>query len=159
MAWAKAGSTTLGSSGSDVTVSSLPDNKFYMVLSNLFDTGGAIDGGWRFNGDTGSNYAARRSYNGAADSTLTSGSWAQEGVGLASENFWVSYIVNISSEEKLAISNTVYEKAAGAGTAPDRNEHYAKWAYTSGVITDITQHEGSAGSYDTDSNVSVIGSD
>jgi len=156
--WKEIGRTTLGSSADDITVSSLPDKRYYMVLTNILNSG-YIDGGWRFNGDTGSNYSGRRSYQGNADTTIINQTYAKEGAGDPCPNLWVSYISNKSDKEKLAISHQVMQNTAGAGNVPIRMEHYDKWSNTSDAINSITQHNGSAGSFATGSEVVVLGYD
>ena len=69
--WIELGRTTLGSTSDTVTVSSLADKRYLMILSNSLNSG-AIAGRLRLNTDSGSNYAYRASDNGGADFTATS---------------------------------------------------------------------------------------
>jgi hypothetical protein len=160
MAWAKAGSTTLTSAGSSITVSSIPDSKFYKSLIHTPNGSGTIHNiSTRFNSDTGSNYAWRRQPNGGTDGTGTSQTNIQV-TAQQNEEFAVVYLVNISSEEKLQISHSVSLGGTGAGNAPARQEAVGKHAQTSNPIDTITVHNASAvHTYGIDSNLSVIGSD
>ena len=159
MAWRKAGTTTLGSAGDTITVSGMTTSKFKILLAHTLDTGGAIYQGLRFNSDTTNDYAVRKSYNGGSDATAVNTSQMQfMGNAFASDIFGVGYLVDINGEEKLFTGFSVAENAAGAGTAPMREEQADK--YIEGAdITAANLNNTSAGDYNTDSNLSVIGSD
>ena len=70
--WKEIGRTTLGSSGDNISVASLPDKRYLMFLTYNTATGGSAIQRVRLNSDTGSNYARRNSWDGGADSTATS---------------------------------------------------------------------------------------
>ncbi len=141
--WVEVGRTTLGSTGNNIDVSSLPDKRYYMFLTYApTDTTGYVLDRYRLNADTGSNYSYRASLNGAGDGTGTSQS---EGIVLsdgasvyqAGEIFTMGYIANLSGKEKLLIGNTLHNDTAGAGTAPDRAEGVGKHAQTSNPVTSV----------------------
>ena len=115
---------------------------------------------WRFNNDTGSNYAGRYSSDGGSDATATSqSSIPYNNPGFDLTPHWnVSYIANKSDKEKLWINNQIYQNTAGAGTAPGRQEQTCKWANTSDVINEIRLNS-SAGTYDSGSELVVLGYD
>jgi hypothetical protein len=157
--WVELGRTTLGSSGDIITVSSLDDKRYYMILGYGLDTGGTIGMNPRLNGDTGSNYASRQSQNGGSDNTQTSsaqGRWADTN---ASDHFGVLYLSNLSSKEKLMIAHSNQQSGAGAGTAPARFEAVSKWANTSNAVNSFTMQNFGTGSYDTNSEVVILGWD
>ena len=157
MTWAKNGTTDLGSPGDNVSVATLPDTAFNLVLSNLHASGYILND-TRFNSDTGNNYAWRRALNGASDSTSVSTDFiSQSDSGAQIANLSVEYIYNLSSAEKLTISNVVENPSAGAGTVPSRIETVGKWANTSDTIDEITKYNDHSGDYTTDSNCSVLG--
>jgi|TARA_R110000851_G_scaffold314317_1_gene476287 hypothetical protein len=159
LAWAKAGTTTLGTAGDNISAASLPDNKSYMVLSHGLASC-SIQGQYRLNGDTGTNYAYRRSVDGGADGTSTSIAQIYLGMSCASnDQFSVAYFFNISTEEKLMMSNGVKQNTAGAANAPSRGEAVGKHAQTTNPIDEITLYNDGSGDYDTSSNLSVLGSD
>ena len=157
MAWTKAGTTSV-TSGESVDVTSIPNSTNYSIL---FYTDGGANGSIRAGNssvDTGSNYAYRSSRNGASDGTATSNS---DGVRVndnagGSPNFTVSYMANISTEEKLIIADTVERMTAGAATAPNRNEAVGKWVNTSSVLDVIQMNQSSLGA---NTNLTVLGSD
>ena len=159
--WTELGRTTLGSASDTITVSSLADKRYYMVLADLQPTGN-VDEYFRLgNGsaDTGSNYARRFSGDGGADGTGTSQAFVKIGInGSASlPRFHASYIANLSGNEKLAITHGVGPNAAGAGTAPSRRESVWKWVNTSNPL-DVIQmgDDGGAGQYNTGSELVVL---
>ena len=154
--WVELGRTTLGSSNNDITVSSLSDKRYYMCL---VDNRGASQSGWRLNGDTGSNYAIRRSTNGGADSTLTSIDRAQFHAQGGVPEFAVAYWANYSTKEKLGIGHTVSQNTAGAGNTPQRNEPVFKWTNTSNPISSFTAHNAGATAFPSGSEVVVLGYD
>tara|TARA_R110002126_G_scaffold162965_1_gene310862 strand:+ start:449 stop:1522 length:1074 start_codon:yes stop_codon:yes gene_type:complete len=163
--WKELGRTTLSGSATSIDVSSLADKRYLMVLYNMIDDGSNSQfitnqfGNGSF--DTGSNYAERRTSNGAADATATSASyWNTSGGDQVCPEFTVQYLANKSDKEKLGISHSCGAQADGAGTAPNRREHTGKWANTSNVIDRIraTTAYGSR-TYGTDSEVVVLGWD
>jgi hypothetical protein len=162
MAWRKAGTTTLESANSNITVSSMSDNTFLTIITNTLGHSSAIDPSFRFNlSDTQSSaYATRYNHNGTEGTNLVSQSLGRLGIGTTSLTpyFSVSYTVNKSGKEKLNISNLVDQNTAGSGTAPNRSETVTKWTQ-SDVVDEVNIYTGSATTWVSDSNVSVIGSD
>lgn len=160
MAWAKNGTTTLGSAGDDLDIDTLTSTKFNIILSHTLDTGGTTRQLLTFNNDTGSDYAHRNSDDGGSDITSTSQGdidyWSST---FADEKFVVSYLINIATEEKLMTTFIMQSKTAGAGTIPNRREQVSKYVETTNQITDIDINNTGTGSYDTDSNITVLGTD
>ena len=153
--WTELARTTLGSSGSTIDVTSIPDKRYYMVLRNILTAGADVRE--QFNSDTGSNYARRYSANGGTDVTSVS----DPRIGLnysAGDKLIVDYISNLSSKEKLVSSFSSEEGTAGAGNAPNRMEVVGKWANTSNPINEISTAL-SGSSYDIGSEVVVLGWD
>ena len=158
--WVELARTTLGSAGDTITVSSLPDKRYYMILADTPATGGAIYQGLRVNNDSGSNYAIRKSYNSGADATYTSTSQIQfMGNAFDTPIFGVGYLSNLSSKEKLFIAHSVAQSTAGSGTSPVREEQSNKWSNTSDAVNRFDLRNTSAGSYATNSEVVVLGWD
>jgi len=158
MAWIKAGTTTLGSAGSTITVSSIPDSVFYKCLIYTPNGSGTIHNiTTRFNSDTGSNYADRVSNSGGGDVTHNLTYMIVDAA--SADCFHISYLLNIATEEKLQIGFSVDQSSTGAGTAPVRREIVGKWVNTSNAITSAVVNNGGGGDFDTNSNITVLGSD
>ena len=136
--WVELGRATSGGSSNQLTVSSLADKRYYMILSSDVGMAGAAARFFRFNNDSGSNYAYRYSTNGAADGTSTSNTVLNSlNVNDTFPQFQVSYLANRSANEKLLINHGVAQNTAGASNAPKRTEHFGKWANTSNAINRI----------------------
>jgi hypothetical protein len=157
--WVEVGRTTLGSAGDTISVGSLADKRYYMILCDIQQVTSNIRSATRLNADTGSNYATRDSENGGADSTATSGSYIKNSGSLTTPMFNVQYLSNLSTKEKLMLSHNVGQQTAGAANAPSRMEAVGKWANTSNAISTIAQYNDQGGSYNTNSEVVVLGWD
>ena len=162
IAWAKNGTPhTLSSSASSVEITDLTAQTFNQFMSHLIQVTGNINSNWQLDGVTNSDYARRRSRNGGTDSTEVSQTSSNMGNGTGSDILIIGYAINVDSEEKLIIANTCEAETAGAGTAPSRTEYVGKMdtSTNSGQFTQVKISESSAGSYDTDSNLSALGTD
>ena len=159
--WVELARTTLGSAGDNITVSSLDDKRYYMILHNSTTTGGNSTPAIRLNSDTGSNYSTRASSNGGSDTTATSQSHAGTAVTSTGSNnlFALSYISNLSSKEKLIQTWGTNFNSSGASNAPSRRERVSKWTNTSDVINTITHHNPDTGDYAIGSEIVVLGWD
>ena len=162
--WVELGRTTLGSAASTITVSSLANKRYLMMLVN---TSHSVDSAQDLirvgNGsiDSGSNYSNRYQINGGADGTSVSDTemYPFQTQTLANQSeFGISYFSNYSTKEKLVIHNTVHGSTIGAGTAPARREMVSKWANTSNVI-DTVRSIVSDGNLTSGSEVVVLGWD
>ncbi len=162
MAWAKNGTPdTLTSSGDTLTISDLTAYKFNQFLHYTIASS-TIRDVLTTDNNTATDYAIRRSQNGGADLAQTSQAnikYSQSGE--TTPFFGITYVINITGEEKLVIAHLVNQDTAGAGTAPQREEIIGKVDTTtnSGQFTRIDMTNDQAGSYDTDSNLSAIGTD
>jgi len=162
MAWGKAGSTTLTSAGDDINVTSLADNRYYMVLGNASNGVDNPQARFRLNSDTGSNYTTRYSENGGSDATQTSQTsiYLADAQSVGDHCFTVGYIINIAGKEKLIIAHTVNDRGGlGASNDPYRWETVAKHVQTSNPINAINYFNGGAGSWAIGSECVVLGSD
>jgi hypothetical protein len=161
MAWIKNGTPeTLGSSGDVMTISDLSAHNFHIILTNTIASG-ALSTQATFDNDSGTKYAYRNSWAGGADGTGVSKGNVQQwdgNNGSSAPQFVVSYLCNIDGEEVLGMYWGIDQNTAGAGTAPYRRETVYKFTDTT-QITRIDLNNSGAGSFDTDSNLSVIGSD
>ena len=151
--WVELARTTLGSASNNIDVTSLADKRYLMVLGFL--DGGDINTRITFNNDTGSNYSNRYNYNGGTDVLKTSVTDIRTDSSSVGKEFWVEYISNLSSKEKLWQAHMIKNSSSGAGNAPSRGEFPAKWTNTSSVISSI-KHSDSAGATDIASGSEVV---
>ena len=161
MAWGKAGSTTLSSAGDNIDVTGFADNKFIIYLNHNIPTGSMTDL-LRIDGNSGSNYAFRYNNNGTSETTAVNQDFASY-LGWTTntnQSFSIGYIANISTEEKIGINHsTDNHDGTGAGTAPNRRQSVFKLADTTNSVDEINIVNTHTGSFDTDSNLTVLGSD
>jgi hypothetical protein len=157
--WVELARTTLGSAGDTISVSSLADKRYYMVLNDTLPSGD-VNGHQRLNNDSGSNYSWRFSANGAAEVTGTSASVIfSDYDSSTTPSFNLNYLANVATKEKLSTGWGVTQNTAGAGTAPQRVEFTGKWANTSDAVNRIDYVNVSSGDFDTGSEVVVLGWD
>ena len=159
MAWIKAGSTTLTVAGDNIPVT--PTNSvFYQVLFHTINSNtNTIDHSWRLSSDADPDYSQRRSIDGGADATLINQTDIEAGTNHVSPSFGVGYWCNIATDEKLFMGMEVSQNTAGAGNSPNRWEGVGKYVSGNNIISKFDLRDNQSGSYDTDSNVSVLGSD
>ena len=162
--WVQVGRTTLGSAGDTITVSNIPDKRYYMVLSNWIPTGGATDTLMRLgNGSTDATakYAYRASDNNGSDYTATTTNtyYGNPDNTKTTPTFMTQYIANKSDKEKLSMHHSVNQNSAGASSAPNKQESVGKWTETSNPLDTYTLQNAGAGSYASGSEVVVLGYD
>ena len=158
MAWARNGTpTTLDSTGDDLDISDLTAKKFNVFLEHEI-VSGAVSSDVTFNNNGNSVYASRTNNDGGSDATSVS--QTNYSFGIANNDiFALMYFCSISDEEKLGITFMI-SAATGAGTAPQRREEVQKFVPSPDadiVRIDFTNISG--GSYDTDTNLSALGTD
>jgi hypothetical protein len=164
MAWAKLGTETLGSAGDTLEVS-FTAKKYLCIQSWQKAVTNTIVSRLRVGNstiDTGTNYAYRSSNDGGADATNLNDTniTLDPTVGaVGTSRFQIIFIVNNASNEKLFIIHDVDGSTAGATTAPKRTERVGKWVNTSNQIDIIRVYNDSSGDFDTDSNLSALGTD
>lgn len=157
--WQEIGRTTLGSAGDTITVSSLPARKYLRILVSALNSGSILPT-LRFNNDTGSNYANRRSDLGAVDATSTSLTAIVLAGGAGSFPFYLEiFVTNIAAQEKLPQYLNRRPNTAGAGNAPFRDEGVGKWANTADQISRVDIVNTSTGDFAIGSEVVVLGHD
>jgi len=155
--WEELASVELGTTADELSSGTFTAKKYLMVQYYVKKTGTA-NTRWRFNNDTGSNYAARQSGNGGADGTLTAQTSIYTHADTSGNAFGTIFIVNNSANEKLGIFNEVSGVSSGAGTAPARREVVAKWSNTSSQITEIDLLNTDSGGFASGTIMKVWGS-
>ena len=157
--WVELGRTTLGSAGDTISVSSLPNKRYFWCQVFTKATGGTIQQRMRFNNDSGSNYAERYSQDGGTDGTITSDGELLLSAAPSTPAFTNMFITNNQSNEKLVLGHNVNQGGAGAANDPERYELAHKWANTSNQITQIDAINTGSGNFDTGSELVVLGWD
>lgn len=161
--WVELARTTLGSANANISVASLPDKRYYKVLVDVAGESSNSDFGVRFNSDSATNYANRVSFDGSGDATAANAALASTfttDTASTTPVFHVTYIANLAGKEKLVITpQGVRQMTLGAGNAPQRSENVAKWANTVDPIDEITLTTGGAPTFNTGSQVVVLGWD
>ena len=157
--WKEVGRTTLGSAGDTITVSSLANKRYYMVLGYK-QSSGTTDFNWRVgNGsaDVNDNYSRRQSSNGGTDTTnIGYNRMFGDNGGASTPSFQVGYFANKSGKEKFNITHSVSQGTAGA--IPTRRESVNKWTNTS--LIDVIQGVNvEGGDFVSGSEVVVLGWD
>lgn len=154
--WEEIGRTTLSVAGDTISVTSIPARKYLMFRIEIIETG-AVTGVIRFNNDSGSNYAWRASYNGAADSTAVSTTALtifSESSAFVQLN---GNILNVSTKEKLCYCTLISNGATGAGSNTVRGEFSGKWTNTTDLISRIDIINTNTGDFAIGSELVVLG--
>jgi hypothetical protein len=157
--WEELASVELGSTADEMDTGTFTAKKYLWIQAFVKGSGTQDNTSFRFNGDTGNNYAWRDSANGASDTTVVNYNYLRPTTSDRTNSLTNTFIVNNSANEKLLISHAVKFTTAGAGTAPERNEMVGKWANTSSQITQIKYIQFGAGDMDTGSTLKVWGHD
>jgi hypothetical protein len=162
MVWIKAGTTTLSSAGDNIDSGTITANKFNQTLSHEIASGNTT-AQFTFNGSTGSEYASRWSNNGGSENVYGTQS-SFDGYLSSSTAYDIFNLIfnsSIVGEEKLSMMFTVDTGGSGAGNAPQRAELVSKYVPSSlsTTITRIECDNTGSGSFDTDSNITILGSD
>jgi hypothetical protein len=157
--WEELASVDLSGGASTNLSSGTISAKKYLWVQFYGGFAGSANHIMTFNNDTASNYATRRSIDGAADGTFTSESEARVGSGSTTANFSNIFIINNSANEKMGIAHQVSQNTAGAANAPRRREDFFKWANTSAQITEIDLSSSTANTMNTHTTMKVWGSD
>jgi len=166
MAWQINGTPDTLTSPSDTTIiSDLTQLKFNVNLFHAEATAGTIFPNERIGNagvDTGSNYSLSISFNGAVDTPVTGQTGWDIGTVVTNTGettFDIQYGINIAGEEKLFISLYMYSGATGSGSVPQRAEFALKWSNTAQYDTVEVRNSGGTGDFNTDTNLSALGTD
>ena len=159
--WKELARTTLGSASNTITVSSLADKRYYMVLFDQVSRSGAANNDViQFNTDTANNYSRRISANGGNDSTSINRLGIELYGNSTNNAFYTGYIANLAEKEKLAQIQLNSGGSTGAGNAPARVEIVGKWTNTSDAISEIRwKPNNSTETFGANSEMVVLGFD
>ena len=149
--WEELASVELGAEADELSSGTIAAKKYLWVQAYVKKTGTA-NTRWRFNNDTGSNYALRQSGNGLTDTTPSSQTSIFTHANTSDNALVNMFIINNSANEKLLIA---HETARGS----DRREVVAKWSNTSSQITEIDLVQLDSGGFSAGTLMKVWGSD
>jgi hypothetical protein len=156
--WVELARTTLGSTNAAIDVTSLPDKRYYMLLTDIRKSA-SLGSKLGINGLTSTTYSQRKSLNGAADGTdVSQANWFDLTATNADPGFNILYCANKSDKEKLVNGWRVDQSTAGAGTAPTRGELAYKNSTTSATIDQFTVSS-TTSTYASGSELVVLGWD
>ena len=159
--WKELGRKTLGSSADTIDVSNISNKKYLMFIVQSIPSGNT-NLGLRFNGETGSRYSQNGSFNTANDSSGSSTSTScvgNYGSAITTPALHIGYVVNETNKIKLIRSNSVIQK--DINDVLDIQESWGTFAPSTitEVIEDLSWINTDTGSFDTDSELIVLGWD
>ena len=159
--WKELGRKKLGSSADTIDVSNIDNKKYLMFIVQSIPSGNT-NLGLRFNGETGSRYSQNGSYNTANDSSGSSTSTScigNYGSAITTPALHIGYVVNETNKIKLIRSNSVIQK--DISDVLDVQESWGTFAPSTitEVIEDLSWINTDSGSFDTDSELIVLGWD
>lgn len=131
------GRDTLASLGTQLEVIFTP-KKYILVIVGLIANASGLDGWFKFNSDTGANYAERYSTNHGVDTTGVSATQLDVEVGNAiadASYFAIMDLYNPSNGDKLGQHYSVFQTALTAATAPTFSDMQYSWNNTAQVHT------------------------
>lgn len=157
--WEELGRVTLTPAGDAISLTSLPARKFLRVLLNPLNSG-QLNWGFRFNNDSGTNYAMNYSVNYGAQ-TLAGSSNNLFAGSIGSANYLTTLdIVNIANQSKIVHIHTGDNGGNNsAGTAGNAFDGIGKWTNTSNQITRIDAFNIGTGDFQVNSELVVLGHD
>lgn len=137
-------------SGSTMSLSGLTAKKYLKFIVHIIPTGGTLNIGIRFNGDSGANYAEAA----AGSQTQINTKTAVD----ANTQFITAELENVAANEKVFRITSTIAGAVGAANVPADGSRAIKWANTSNQITEIdVVATGGTGSMSTNSQLIVLG--
>lgn len=160
--WVELARTTLGATSDTITVSSLENKRYYMVLTHQIESGQVSAGLRMGNGsiDTGSNYSFRYERNNTEFSSTSQTFAGYLADSLATQDgFSVGYITNISANEKPFLSHGFKQGTTGAAAIGARYETTGKWTNTSNVIDTLQTINFGSGDMASGSEMVILGYD
>jgi hypothetical protein len=158
MAWELLGNVN-GDGTSSTLDSGTIDEKDYLHIVAFGVDATPANFQFQFNGNAGTVYSIRRSYDGGGDATYAS---QTKIISYSATSSSTSYLVldvyNATTAEKLIIGQTIDIGTAGAGTVPNRAEYVAKFSDTSNGITSV-QLNTNGSNFESEAYLQVFGTD
>lgn len=159
--WEELARASLASPATTLASGTFTARKYLLILVIAKPSGAAITPWFRFNGDSGNNYALRYGANYATGTGLGS----QNGMSFNPNSIQTSVFAQIFVENETAAEKPIYISAsdlssAGAANIPNIIQSNGKWANTSSQITAFSIfNSGSANNFGAGSEIVVLGHD
>lgn len=161
MVWSKLDSKTLDGSAEEIVTDVFEEKKFLWIISNVINSG-RVDYQQQFGNttvETGQYYARRQVVNGVDSAGSAPRYNVDESSSSETPRMMISNVINIGAKEKLVQTLFVNAGADGAGTAPSMSLTWGKWSEATDQIDILRVYDTQSGSYATDSNLTVFGTD
>jgi hypothetical protein len=135
--WKELGRNILTTSQETLSVSGTFDKDYLMILHRI--KGSSLNGGMRFNDDSGGSQYLRRNEDDGSEGTLTASAFTAVWGHTNENTFQVTYVTNKANKEKLILSQlgSIGTTGAGSGAQPSKRESAEKWRNTSDRISKV----------------------
>lgn len=160
LAWEKLASTTLTVASDEIDSGTFTAKNFLFI--QVFTHGADTETQIRFNSTGNNEYCTRRQSDFGADSLFTSENQTKinaTGGTTHTESFSYYEVTNFDGKEKLILGRQNGSEATGAGTAPRIAIGAAKWEETTQITSVQAVNMNGSGSFQSDSYITVYGSD
>lgn len=155
--WRKLGYTVLGSAATEMSITLNASPRWLFVMCYVSGYSGAGIVGFRFNGDTATNYGQSVSDSSAASTNTGSQTAIRIATTAVTTQRWIeAHIINVATTQKL-VTGTACTATSG-GTTNNMNHFAGVWNNTSNAITSITM-QSSANNLNSGSEFVVYGRD
>ena len=157
--WQQLGETILSGNSTTIDVSSFSARLDLRIVVSIVGEDSGANIKLRFNGDTGTNYADRKSTNLGATSAVTGATHILiHGASSSNRSNAFIDVTNRAANEKLVTWHYASTaNTAGSGTAPDEVVGVGKWANTSDQITTVNIVNLAGSNFQSGSRVTVYG--
>lgn len=159
--WEELGRTTLGSAGDTISITPIAARNFLHILTFTFSTGGTQAPVFRFNNDSGSNYALLYAGNlGAASAPLVSQTSLSAAASTSQgTQYGVFDVCNFTAQRKLVQGLTLDDNNAGAASSCNSTQFTGKWDNVAAQITRVDLINTGAGDFAIGSKMIILGHD
>jgi len=155
--WSELGRDVLTVAGDTLSVDPITAMRWLWILLKVRDTGGTIEGGLTFNGDTGANYAYRERNDNTVSNHVNQNDIDITHLNSFPAAAWLQ-VDNSSDDPKLINSKGTSENTTGAGSNARQFAIWGKWQNNT-QVTRVDVINGGTGDFDVGSLLVVLGAD